>query len=577
MNNALQKLVFYFESNFWDWQFVAFIIFSILIFALYLTRQKARFDLKRKFEFSVKCTGKSEIWNYLLVAAVSLFMCLLVVSIAGIPIPQTHDEFAYLLSADTFLHGRLSNPTPFSPNHFEYFHILVKPVYAAKYPPLQGLFLAAGTIISGSPIAGVWLSSILSGLAVYWFLRHRFARGWSLYGSFFWIAAPLNIIWSDSYWGGHAAVIGGAISLGAFFRFLNCRSTKYLFVWGTGIFILLNSRVYEGTILTGILVLLWLYDSLKNKTSAGSFYTAAGLMALIIAANLLFIAFYNYSITGHAVVLPYSLQHSQYHRTPLFVFQNVEAPKPDVPPVMRRLDEQWTAELREKYKNWFSTLETTFSRVLIYLVWMTRSPFLIALFLAGLVFTFRKQHINDWKNTLVIFGLFICGLFLTTFTGDRFVAPVVGIFIAVVTLCAKTVYEKWKFPGLLILSFPLIIGSGFLYGMFTIASKRGQPPVNPANFGSRREIENFLLSQPGKNLLFLETGDALPADARFYVYNRAEIADSEIIWAHKLGFQQNAALINHFKDRTVWLLKNVNYKAVLVKYDNQIEQPEFIK
>jgi hypothetical protein len=567
MNNALIKFLYFIESNFWDWQFFVFVVFSGLILALFLLGRKTAFNLNKFFEFSPNVAEKNEVWNCVLIVAANVLLCLLLVSISGVPVPQTHDEFGYLLAADTFLHGRISNPTPFSPQHFEYFHILLKPVYAAKYPPLQGVFLAVGTLISVYPIAGVWLSSILSSLAVYWFLRYFFSSRWALYGAFLWIAAPLNIIWCDSYWGGHVAVIGGALSLGACFRFLKTEKLKYLFIWGVGIFILLNSRLYEGTILTGILVMLWLFDVLTKKKLGKKFYSASAVWILIITANLLFIAFYNYSITRNPFVLPYSLQHSQYHRTPLFVFQNLDEPKTDVPPVMKKLDERWTADFQESYKDWFSALKTTVSRIPIYLFWMTRSPFLIALFVAGLVFALQKKLINEWRYALIILALFMVGLFLTTFTGDRFIAPVVGIFIAAATLCAKVVYGKSQFLRLLILALPVIIGAGFLCGMLSSELKRVQPPINTENFGSRREIVNYLKSQPGKHLLFLETENAFPADARFYVYNSAEIEESDIIWAHKLSFDENVALINHFNDRNVWLLKNVDNKAVLMKYD----------
>ncbi len=566
MIDAFEKFINFISGSFWDWQFFVFVFCAVLIFCFSILNREKPFGKNPVADFVYENTGKSDRVNYLIIFAANVFFIAAAVSIAGIPAPQTHDEFAYLLAADTFLHGRIVNPTPVSPAHFEYFHILLTPVYAAKYPPLQGFFLAAGKLLTGFPIAGVWLTSLLSGLAIYWLLRAFFSLRWALFGAFLWLTAPLNFVWLDSYWGAHVAVIGGALSIGACFRYLQKRGSKNLFIWGLGIFLLLNSRIYEGTVLTAILVLIWIFETLKNKQIGNYSYRGFAVFALIIFVNFAAIAFYNFQITKNPLVLPYSLHHSQHHQVPLFIFQKTGESKPGIPPVIKKLDERWTAEFKGDYKTPSAAVISTVERIPVYLVWLTRSPFLLALFLLGLYGLAKGAEENFGWKILVIFLLFLTALFLTVFKGDRFISPVAGLAFVSITLAAKMLYRRngfWK-PAVLLL--PLVIGGGFILGLISVELKRVSPPNVENNFVSRVQITDYLKAQGGKHLIFVETNEANPADARFYVYNDAEIRDSPIVWAHNLSESENRVLIENYQNRKIWQLEIIEYQAVLTEY-----------
>ena len=74
----------------------------------------------------------------LVVGSMVIAMRIAAFPIQPIPEPSIDDEFSYLLQADTYLHGRLTNPTPPMWTHFETFHINMRRLTNPNIHPPKG-------------------------------------------------------------------------------------------------------------------------------------------------------------------------------------------------------------------------------------------------------------------------------------------------------------------------------------------------------------------------------------------------------------------------------------------------------
>ena len=268
------------------------------------------------------------------VAALSLAVNATVAWQHGMPVPRVHDEFSYLLAADTFAHGRLSNATPACADSFQSPHVLVRPTYASKYPPGQAVTLAVGLLL-GHPVFGVWLTCAAASVAVWWMLLAFVPAEWALLGGVAMAVHPLMVDWGHVYWGGGAAVLGGALVLGGWGRLITPerpplaasqtkpvgtpgprpgdpqprsrqRQTRAIdgFVLGLGLVVLASTRPYEGLIFSLPLLasLCW------RRPSLG---TVVPLLAILAVGGGL-TATYDYAVTGQALRMPFAEYAAQF-------------------------------------------------------------------------------------------------------------------------------------------------------------------------------------------------------------------------------------------------------------------------
>ncbi len=470
-----------------------------------------------------------------------------------VPIPGIHDEFSYLLMSDTFAHGRLANPTHPMWMSFETFHVNWIPTYSSMYPPAQGLVMAVGQLL-GSPWIGVLLSDAAMCAAILWMLQAWMPARWALLGGVF---AALNLgiasYWMNSYWGGAVAGIGGALALGALARILRRPSVSDALLLGLGVAILANSRPYEGFLFcvpAGLWLLWWLIGKTKSRTAVGARIRIVFLpLSAVLVFTLAFIGYYNWRLTGNALLMPHVLNTRTYHSTPLFLWEHL---KPELTYHNQQFEDFYNGWEREDYQTtWKDARDVTvekLARMGVEFFW----PGTLFL-LPALPFAFR-----DRRMRLLVVTLFLClaGVFAVIWSAPHYAAPVTCVIYALLAQGVRHLRViKWKArPVGVALSRALVV----LLVMSTGVSiaRRSCDPLWWTCTGdpSRVTVAKQLLATPGKHLIMVRYSDDHNIHDE-WVYNGADIDGSKVLWARELDKEQNAKLFAYFKDRKIWLVE----------------------
>ena len=540
------------DTHFWPSAEMALLLTFILVL-LALWKPTVGENVFRRIEKSLSHFAEHKTLAVCLMFVLVVIFRLAVLPLLPVPIPGIHDEFSYLLMADTFVHGRLANPTHPMWMSLETFHVNWVPTYSSMYPPAQGLVIALGQWL-GNPWFGVLLSDAALCAAILWMLQAWMPARWALLGGAF-AAFNLGIAsyWMNSYWGGAVAGAGGALVLGALARIRRSATMSCALILGLGIAILANSRPYEGLLFcvpSGVWLLAWLAGNIKSRETARARIRIVLLpLTAVIVLTLAFIGYYNWRLTGNALLFPHVLNTRTYHSTPLFLWEHL---KPELTYNNQQFEDFYNGWEREDYQTtWKDARDVTvekLARMGVEFFW----PGTLFL-LSALPFAFR-----DRKMRLLVATFFLClaGVFAVIWSAPHYAAPLTCVIYALLAQSVRHLRTtKWKArPVGIALSRALLVLLVLSTGV-SIARRSCDPlwwtcTGDPSRFAVMKQ----LLAAPGKHLIMVRYSDDHNIHDE-WVYNGADIDGSKVIWARELEEAQNVRLFAYFRDRRVWLVE----------------------
>jgi hypothetical protein len=513
------------------------------------------------------------------VGAAALLLRLAILPLCPIPVPCVTDDFSFLLAADTFLHGRLANPTPAMWVHFETIHVDMQPTYMSMYFPAQGLILAAGKLFFGHPWYGSLIISALMCAAICWMLQAWLPARWALLGG----AMAVVHLGLFSYWlntyhsGGLIGALGGALVLGAMPRLIKTARFRYGVLIALGISILILTRPYEGMLL-GLPVAAalgrWALFG-KNRPSAALLMRRAIVPLGLIAATLAWLGYYDLRAFGKATTLPYTINRTTYAMAPYFVWQH-QRPEP--------------AYRHAELKRFYYEDELDF-----YYKIHSRSGFLYQSLIKGLSASYffsgfalmpplimlRRVFLDRRIRFLVVCSLLIgAGLLIQIYVIPHYVAAFTAAFYAIGLQCVRHL-RLWKpeskpvgrtLVRLLVAVCLVMAACRTFAGQLSIPLKEW--PVHdwnfnwygPGIFGTERAgIQAALEKLPGKQVAIVHYGPKhIPIDE--WIYNSADINGQKVIWAREMDSANNEELIQYYKDRQIWLVDADSEPAMFSPY-----------
>lgn len=482
----------------------------------------------------------------------------------GAPVPYIFDEQSIFLQAQTFMAGRLSNPTHLFWEHFETYYVNQLPAYASMYFPGRGAPLFLGLLVAGNAWVGVWISVVLMCMAATWMLQGWVSLPMAFLGGML-VAVRVGIFsfWINSYYGGAFTALGAMLVFGALARLLKEPRWRDGVVMGLGITILMISRPYEGFLLcvpVGVALLArWLGPVRLARPGWQAGRMAAVKFALpvmlMVGAGGGLLLSYNAATTGNLLKSPYTVQRETYASAPAFLVSPPIQSQNRGPAYFRAYYDIEATTYH--YRNSARLLARSVVAKLLHTWNFYIGPTLTIAFLAGL-WVSRRDY-------LILFTLvfFLLGYFLETWNFPQYTAPLYPVLLVLtmrgfqqLRACGPAraptglfLTRAMPFASLALLVLPV---SSLLFGKPVLANVSVQAVCCTIVYDEvRPKLEQQLQASPGPDLVFVKDGPQNPTNYEL-VYNAPDIDHAPVVWAHRLSPEKDEKLQLYFSGRNVW-------------------------